>query len=427
MLVSPGRMLTKQAAWPLSQAALIHDLTRGSLSGARGSGIAHTRGTAANYLDASAVQQSAATNEAIFEYDANGVPLGFRMEGSGENLVLHSQDASNWTPVNSPTVTTNSTVAPDGTTTADTIDDENGAGNAHIARNVTVADDSVTRVYYCMVLKTSGDSHYSSLSLSYAGGTTKTAYIVVNSNTGAISATSGTIEDSGVLDYGNYWIFWYAVANNNLGNTTLTLRFYPAVNTDGGAAFAAATTGSKVWWGANVEVGDFPTSYLATTTGTTTRDPDVAAFSNINFITDPTVFTMFVWGRTYGSAVTQRILHISDGAASAAEAHILDIITTGEFRYQQNSGGATKFQIDGGTVAERERFCLAFRCKSGDNGLWVNGTKINSDANADLPESLTAGLLGRNHVGTSRLYGHLDRIECYGDMSDANIVAHGNV
>jgi len=83
--------------------------------------IVFTRASSATYTDASGVIQTAATNAPRWDYKA-GVLQGLLIEEARTNLILWSRDITQtvWTKIGSPVVTA-TVAAPDGTTTAQTI------------------------------------------------------------------------------------------------------------------------------------------------------------------------------------------------------------------------------------------------------------------------------------------------------------------
>jgi hypothetical protein len=112
----------RYSEWSATETVItaVFDFTGGSLP----SGATLTRGSAGTYFNVAGVLQSAATNVARFDHDpVSHAPLGLLIERASTNLLTNSQafdNAAVWT-VSNVTVTANSTAAPDGTTTADTL------------------------------------------------------------------------------------------------------------------------------------------------------------------------------------------------------------------------------------------------------------------------------------------------------------------
>ena len=104
-----------------------NDIANASRRGLRYSStptIAYSGGDNGTYFDQNGVLQTSGTDIPRFDHNpVTGAPLGLLIEEARENLCLQSEDfATTWadsavTPVG---VSTNTTVAPDGNTTADT-------------------------------------------------------------------------------------------------------------------------------------------------------------------------------------------------------------------------------------------------------------------------------------------------------------------
>jgi hypothetical protein len=88
-----------------------------------------------------------------------------------------------------------------------------------------------------------------------------------NLENGTIGTTSGVITPS-IIDYGNGWyrciITATAVANERIGIYTATADNTYTYTGDG-------TSGLYIW-GATIEVGSYPTSYIPTTSASVTRN-----------------------------------------------------------------------------------------------------------------------------------------------------------
>jgi hypothetical protein len=101
-----------------------------------------TPATARTYVDPYGVVQYADPDTIRVEKE------GWLIEGSSENICLQSEDFSTtWFTTNA-TVTTNSVTAPDGTTTADTLEDADALNYGFLRQNFTLADVIYTYSVY---------------------------------------------------------------------------------------------------------------------------------------------------------------------------------------------------------------------------------------------------------------------------------------
>lgn len=177
------------------------------------------------------------------------------------NYLKYSQmldNSSGWTAVNC-VVTANSSIAPDGTLTADSVLDDGTTVWDYLRQYVTVENDSATYVFSIYVKKTTGGSAptfgaYASL----LNGTTVNSTIFLNTDTG------NTYGNGTSIDCGDYWRVYKTITNNSSGNTSLGFEIYPAGGLAGVGAWNIAATGSAIIWGAQLELGTTPTDYSET-------------------------------------------------------------------------------------------------------------------------------------------------------------------
>jgi len=215
----------------------------------------------------------------------NGVMVGAPI---GKNLARWSEDFSNavWAKDTGITVGANTDTAPDGTTTADTVTDTSTSVVGSIYQNITVANDGTAYVGSVYVQKATSAVNQMVLAIGlYGGSPNPSAVLYFDPYFGTIqsAAPSGKY---GIEDHGAFWRVWVSATNNNAGNTSLQLAFYPAYgpyNVLGSSA--AANTGSARLWGAQAEVGTSPSAYVPTTS--TAGDYSIGPLGQITFFAAP--------------------------------------------------------------------------------------------------------------------------------------------
>lgn len=243
--------------------------------------------TCATYIDQLGVMKTAPANVPRFDHDpVTGKCLGLLIEESRTNSCKYSSLFSSWTNGGS-TITANAATAPDGTNTAFTITDSNTSGYQYIAVS-SLTSYTASQIWcasiYVLKDSTPSSTRYPLLRLDFLSST-KSIDVSLDTMTGAVFGKvngDGVINSYGCIDCGNYWRIW--VSGSSATGTSMTVSFYPAVGTAFGAAHSSANTGSATIWGAQLELGEFPTSYInVPSTTAITRAADLAAITGTNF------------------------------------------------------------------------------------------------------------------------------------------------
>ena len=176
------------------------------------------------------------------------------------NLQVYSQDFDNsaWTK-NGLTVSANSTTAPDGTTTAETITTNTGTGSHSIYDSL---GSTVGEYAYSVYLKANASN------FGFVGQYDGSNYhgIVVDLSSGLITATSGTPSSKNVTSVGNGWYRLECVKTFNVNPSYILI----SLSNSGTPSFTSGRpnfTGvneSIFIWGAQVNEGANVTPYIKT-------------------------------------------------------------------------------------------------------------------------------------------------------------------
>lgn len=222
--------------------------------GAMPAGASLTRASAGTRFNAAGVLASEAADVARFDFDpVTRACRGLLVEPAATNLLADASafDGAAWARSAALAVTANAEIAPDGTATADVLTDGSTSSHASATQGVAagalvaslfVRKDMAPRTTRTPLLRLSGPQ----IDLTFD------------------TQTGDSLGAGGAIDCGDWWRVWVATAGGS------TLAIYPAVATGAlGTAYAMATTGAITAWGAQVETGDRPTSFV---TGTRAAD-----------------------------------------------------------------------------------------------------------------------------------------------------------
>jgi hypothetical protein len=308
--------------------------------------IALTRATSATYFDSTGTLTSATSGVARFEhYLENGVWVnkGLLIEPQRTNLSLRSQefnDAS-WLKSNC-TITANTTVAPDGTTTADRFRETSTANVFHeVYREVASINSTTQSFTFSVFIKADGRTEGSMIFQFGTSQQIRTNFDLTAKTIGPpFFITSGTPLAATIRELDDGW-FRLSLSGITGSSGTHRLRIVPISN--GQTVYTGSTSAGFILWGAMLEAGGSPSSYIATTSATVQRDADEYTMTSTNFSdwyssTQGTIFTKSF----ANNATSQRFVSISDNTGNE--------IIQGAFT--QSSGGGPYFQVLDGGVSQ---------------------------------------------------------------------------
>jgi hypothetical protein len=184
------------------------------------------------------------------------------LEPQRTNLVQYSQEFDNayWSKGGGATITSNSTTAPDGTLTADTL---NVATSTYSGLSRVIS--GVSSNYNISVYAKKNTKNWLYF-VDIEGGNARAWFDLDNGVLGTVaSGYTATI-----TNVGNGW-YRCTLANNNLQ----TLAYYQLGLADANNGVTPTSSGSAYLWGAQLEAGSYPTSYIPTTSASVTRNADV--------------------------------------------------------------------------------------------------------------------------------------------------------
>jgi len=348
-----------------------------------------TRASPATYTNSSGLLASAGNNVLRFNYDPVALtPKGILLEGASMNVCLHSQELDDavWTAfLTGVTVSANAIAAPDGTTTADKLAEDNSNGLHQTSQSFTltavpwtwsVYAKAAERTWLVISAVTNNVFHDTFFDLSNG---------VVGTNAAGSTATINNVGNG-----------WYRCTVTRTGGTGASQEFFTVgIATANNTQSYLGVTGNGIYlWGAQLEALAFASSYIPTTSGTVQRVADILTVpwtaTTATFFSN-TINQQFVSSRLVGdNNAGSKIFQSSSSLAATADGagHTL---TTGI-----TSWSAKNVIAAGGTTGSR--------------GISANGNPAATDSNnlfASAPTSLEIGSTssGSNVYGNYQQFG----------------------
>jgi hypothetical protein len=182
------------------------------------------------------------------------------------NMLLYSEDLSNgnWTKSGPPTMTYNIAVAPNGTMTADGIQDTIGSGYRSVYQIVTGITPNSTFTFSIYVKKETSETNYGGISMYYSGSTPKVVYGIFDAVNGTINFASSSLTPTyQIVSVGNYWRIELTTTDTGL-NTQLLCEYYTTLSTNG-TSLNYGIGSVRTLWGAQLNIGSTAKPYFPTT------------------------------------------------------------------------------------------------------------------------------------------------------------------
>jgi len=346
-----------------------------TLTARKGPTPTFTRASTATFVGSDGLIQSAAVNAARFDHDpVTLASRGLLIEESRTNLILQSEDfGTSWSTVNS-TVSVNTATSPNGLVTADKLIVNLLSVAGRLSQNTTLTGSHTFSAF----LKASEWSWAFITPSAAVGG------VWFNLSNGTIG-TQQTGCVGSIVSYGNGW-YRCSVTLTGTGVASTT-RITPT-NADNANTAGDGTSGIFAW-GAQLEAGSFPTSYIPTTTASVVRSADLCSISGSNF-------TGF-WNQSAGTLVEtfEASPNTNTTYVSASNGNIVQNSLhldndTGLMRAVYYSGSAIVATLDlgaVGTVGTVNTIATAYSVN--DFAASRNGGTVVTDTSGAVPASLS--------------------------------------
>lgn len=348
---------------------------------------------------------TAAVYGARFDHDpVTLASRGLLIEESRTNLATWSEKIDDVSWIKSfCTINPDVTAAPNGLITADKIT-EDTTTNFHGVRKsptVTASTTCIASIY----LKAGGRN----FALIYTTNpTARGRFVSIPADgTGTVLGNFNATNAVVTLQYvGNGWYRATIEVNSGAGFGA-AIEVSTAINGTTANYTGDGTSGIFVW-GAQVEAGAFPTSYIPTTTTALTRSADVCSITGANFTSfyNQSEGTMFTDSYPATVAGTVTTFGISNGTASARWLN----------RFAQNeqvvvTASGVESTLDAINPVANQRVKVASAAKLNDLAMSIDGLAVVTDTSQPMPTVDRAGI--GNATGATAGAVTISRIQYY--------------
>ena len=328
----------------------------------------------------------------------------YLLEPARTNLINYSEDFSQWTTSNA-TVSLNQIISPDGSLNADKFTPQTTA-NTFIYKQVTLSAFDYT---FSVFVKYNG-RQYLQLLFGSSASTDFSNFDLIN---GIVTSGAGKIKN-----YGNDWYKISLTANINSGTTEVYLW-----SIDNASSLrAASSTGNGIdgyyVWGAQVEEGSYPTSYIPTNGTAITRIAETADFSGNAATFNDSEGVLMAEISALSNDTSSKLISLTDGSQSngielfywAGNSIYINLWSGGV------SQGFLNYEID---IENFNKVCYTY--KLNNTALWINGYKVDTDTSATMPIGLSE-LAFESGIGGNDFYGKTRELQYFDSaLTDAQL------
>ena len=345
------------------------------------------------------------------------------MEDEATNSIPYSEDATNWSTLNSSVLaTSNQVISPDGTLNADKLIPASGSVTSNGGRYINFSSTASTD-YSVSVFVKQGEYRY--VTFSYGGQFAYGFHFDLQDGV-IIQELSNAQYTSISREVESFANGWYRLKISLTDTVSQAARFIsvrpanelPTAINNNYATTGDGTSGIYVW-GLQIEEGSYATSYIKSNSGSaTTRVAETCDGSGNAATFNDSEGVLMAEISALANDNTFRNICISDGSTS-------DKI---QFYYRPDVNQITMLITAASSIQAAETVTLSstlkfnkivIKYKQNDFQLWVNGFELGTDTSGATPVGLSE-LAFDDGVGSNDFYGKTKQLQ-YFDTTDIDL------
>ena len=368
--------------------------------------ITFSRGSIGTRVNRNGLIETIPANQPRFDFDpVTGECKGLLIEESRSNLLVRSEDFSLWSVFNG-SVQSNVITAPDGNTTADKLVENSASGNKEVSQGSITFTSGTSLTFSCFVKAGERTLFRLAATTGFFASATN-AYF--NLSNGTVSLIQGGITSASIIPYPNGWYRCVATmlpTSSGSGNVFITL-----VRSGTTSNYFGDGTSGLYLWGAQVEAGAFPTSYIPTTASIVPRSADNAQMTGTNFSSwynqsEGTVFCSF---KTDGMSGNPRTFQLTGNNQNERLDHRIAGNVNGSEYY---TGGISFGRIDDNGVTNPSQGKITVSQNSRSRQFCMNGRTVKSATIPNAPAVNTLNI-GNYNLQATYLNGTIRKLAYY--------------
>ena len=330
--------------------------------------ITFSRGSIGTRVNRNRLIETVSANQPRFDYDpVTGECKGLLIEESRTNSLTYSSDFSQsvWTKTRS-NILSNAAIAPDGTNTAFKLYNDTTVNASHRLTSTAIVTAGLALPTGSIFVKAAEYSRVLMSVIRDNGTAFAGLEVAFDLKTGTIITNLGYSGVTGRIEpYGNGW-YRISVISTVAATTNYAIRINLLnVFLSSAGTYSGDNTSGIYVWGAQLEAGSFPTSYIPTTASIVPRSADNAQMTGTNFSSwyNSSEGTLFV------------VASPSTNGAYSGFIYLLGTDFNNGITYLRQSDYQPVFRIRSG---QRDEYSKAINGAVGFGQIWTNAIALKS-------------------------------------------------
>ena len=368
------------------------------------------------------VKEVTRDNVPRIDYTGGGCPH-ILAEPQRTNNLTASQDLtySFWNSINTETIVASTVLSPDGTTFGFKAIPSTSTSSHYVDYDWGFLSMPIGEVTYSIFVKPFG---YTNFQLASSSGMLSRYQNFELTGDGVLG--SGDVNGAKIEKIGD----WYrcTITETSVSASPRVLNIAtPSSGLGRNPSFTGNGTDGVLLWGAQIEEGTYPTSYipnLSTTSGSTvTRNQDIFTRDGIGSLINSTEGVLFAEVSALVEVDTaRRFITLNDGGASNNV--VLRYEATGVITARYQVGGVAQCSIAFATTITNSHK-IAFKYKVNDFALWIDGTEVGTDTSGSVLGADTINKISFDSGnGSFPFYGKVKQLQVYTTaLTDAQLTS----
>lgn len=358
-------------------------------------GVTFTRASSATYRNSAGLMVTAATDVLRYEYNANNVVLGALIEDAKTNSITFSEAIDNaaWTKVQVNAISADAGVGPEGLTNLDLVTENTAAAEHYVQQSVAV--NSGERWTFSFFVRQAVGSRACVVRIATAA-TASVSFDLSTGNATNIATTDLVVARSESWG-GGLWRLSITVTASSTANLVCRAQLAQ------GTTVSYTGDGASGWYlgYVQVELGDFPSSYIPTTTVAVTRAKDSLVMTPLTRLAfnevEGTVLANVIIPYNQVGGARQTVLQVDDNTNN--NRHVIgNDANTSTVQARTQVAGASQCTLTSAAFTFGTAFKYAFAFAANNYGGCLNGGTVQTDAAGSMPTGLTHMRIGQQQA-----------------------------